>query len=238
MRIALAFALLFTAPAYAQSDEALAACFTELPLTAALIAVTGHYGYGGFEGDAGTPAFVVGHLSPTRDAEDAQDLFGSVFFIRDSDGQWRAMLPRVGESLVSAYANGEGGVIVATMWTSEGPGGQWMMLQSNDALRTATCSEIRFPAALNQPSWANEFLSLHDLDITRRGRGEIIGVANTENRGDLWFAYTTRDHGATWSAPRAIRREREARRGVYSKIDRDEAPAGLVAELTAYAASR
>ncbi len=235
---ALALTLLIAPNAYAQSDEALAACFTELPLTAAFVEETGQYNFGGYAGGQNTPAFVTGYLSPTRNAEDAGEVFGSVFFIRDSEGAWRAVLPRVGESVVSAYANGEGGVIVATMWTSEGPGAEWMLMRSSDGLRTATCSDVEFPAALNQPTWANEFLSLHDLDITRRGRGEIIGVANTENRGDLWFAYSTRDYGATWGAPRAIGREREARRGVYAKIVDDEAPDALMAELTAYAASR
>jgi hypothetical protein len=234
--IVFALSLLFATPAHAQSDEAFAACFTEIPLTAALVAETGQYDYGGFAGAAGVPAFVTGYLSPTRSAEDAQDVFGTVIFIRDSEGAWRAVLPRVGEGLVRAYANGEGGIIIATMWTSEGPGGEWMLMRSTDGLRTATCGDVEFPEALNQPTWANEFLSLHDLDITRRGRGEIIGVARTENRGDLWFAYQTRDHGATWRAPRRISRERQARRGIYTKVDEDEAPAALVAELTAYAA--
>ena len=240
MRIAVGFvlSLFFTAPAHAQSDEAFAACFTELPLTAALVAETGLYNYGGFAGDAATPAVVTGYLSPTRNAEDAQDVFGAVFFIRDGEDQWRAMLPRVGESVVAAYADNQGGVIVAMMWTSEGPGQQWMLLRSRDGLRTATCGEVPFPANLNEPTWTMDFLSLRDLDVTSRGHGEIIGSSNPESGEPLWFAYRTRDHGATWSAPRRISREREARRGLYAKIDQDEAPAELVAELTAYAAGR
>lgn len=236
--LALALTLLSAAPAYAQSDEASNACFTELPLTAALVADTSHYGYGGHVGSAGTPAFVIGALSPTRDAEDAQDTFGSVLFIRDDQGAWRAMLPRVGESVVATYANGQGGIIIATMWTSEGPGGQWMLLRSNDGLRTASCGNVAFPDTLNNPYYNMEFLEMHDLDINARGRGEIIGFTRTEDRGDLWFSYTTRDHGATWASPRAISRQRDARRGNYTKIDEDQSPDALVAELTAYAATR
>ena len=73
---------------------------------------------------------------------------------------------------------------------------------------------------------------------TRHIGGEIVGVANTEDCGDLWFAYRSRDHGATWSAPRAINRERQARAGVYTKLTENESPDALVAELTAYAANR
>lgn len=235
---ALALTLLGATPAYAQSDEAMAACFTDLPLTAALVNETLDYGRSGFAGDGVTPAFIVANLSPTRDSENAQDVFGSVLFIRDGEGAWRALLPRVGESVVAAYANGQGGVIIATMWTSEGPGGQWMMLRSTDALRTASCGDVAFPAALNNPVYNMEFLELHDLDINARGRGEIVGVAQTEDRGNLWFTYATRDHGATWGQPRAIRGERNARAGIYNKIEEDGAPDALMAELTAYAATR
>lgn len=235
--LAVALALIAT-PAYAQSEEASPACFTELPLTAALVNETLDWGRTGFAGDGATPAFIVANLSPTRDAKDAQDVFGSVLFIRDSAGAWRAVLPRVGESVVSAYADGAGGVFIATMWTSEGPGGAWMIVRSTDGLRTASCRDVRFPATLNNPVYNMEFLELHDFDITRRGRGEIVGVAHTEDRGQLWFTYSTRDHGVNWSAPHAIARERDARRGVYTKIEEDGAPDALMAELTAYAATR
>lgn len=236
--VALALTLLFAPSAYAQSDEARSACFTELPLTATLVAETEAYGRTVIAGDGATPSVLIAHLSPTRDSEQAQDLFGSVLFIRDGEGQWRALLPRVGESVVAAYGSGQGGVIVATMWTGEGPGGQWMLLRSSDGLRTATCGDVRFPATLNQPYWVNEFLDMHDLDITRRGRGEIIGVAHTEERGELWFSYETRNHGATWSAPRPISRERQARAGVYTKLTETDSPDALIAELTAYAVGR
>lgn len=240
MRIAvgLALALLVTTPAYAQTDEARAACFTEIPLTAALIAETRNYDYGGYAGSQSTPPFVIGYLSPTRYADDAQDLFGAVLFIRDGEGQWRAMLPRVGESVVAAYANDEGGVMIATMWTSEGPGSYWMLLRSTDGLRTAACNEMTFPASLNEPVWNMDFLSLRDFDMNRSGRGEIIGSSNPESGEPLWFSYRTRDHGATWSAPQRISGGREARRGAYTRIDQEEAPEALVAELTAYAAAR
>jgi hypothetical protein len=160
-------------------------------------------------------------------------------FVRNADASWRAFMPRAGESVVGVFAAPSGAMIVVTQWQSEGPGQSWMLLRSPDGLQTGVCNEIDFPAALNQPTWANETLALHDLDIDARGRGDIVGIARTDDRGNLWYAYSTRDHGETWSAPRRLSGERAARAGLYTSVLEDEstAPAGLVAELTRYAAS-
>jgi hypothetical protein len=179
------------------------------------------------------PAFVTGWLSPT-----SSEIAGSVIFVRAADGAWRAFLPRPGEGLVGIYRAASGALIIVTMWQTEGPGQAWTLLRSRDGLASGACVNVDFPDALNKPLWMNEFLHLVDLDIDARGRGEIIGVARTENRGELWYAYRTRDGGATWSKPRRLRRQRAIRNGEYAKIEGTPAPAELAAELERFAAGR
>ncbi len=222
-----------TSTALAMEDEP--QCMAPLAITAELVAQAGHYQFSGYEGSGAIPAFLVGSLSSSRDTEDRDEFFGAVVFVRGADG-WRAFMPMNGEDVVAVYAGEGGAIMLATMWTTEGPGQSWTLLRSSDGLATGACTQVAFPATLNEP-WANEFLDLTDFDINARGRGEIISVANTEARGDLWYRYSTRDHGATWSAPQRLSRQREARGGVYRRIMSEEAPASpaLVADLTSYA---
>lgn len=238
--LAIWLAVLAMAPcAYATQDVAdPQGCFVEVPISAALVAEASEYGFNGYEASERTPAFLTGHLSPTRDSELAQDLHGTVVFIRLADGGWRAFAPHPGDTVQSVYLSERGELIFVTMWTSEGPGPEWTLVSSRDGLQTARCGKVPFPDTLNEPYWANEFLSLIDLDIDARGRGEIIGVANTEDRGQLWYRYRTRNGGATWSPPSRLSRERAARDGIYDLMVADEFPDALAAELTAWAAER
>lgn len=232
---ALAATVALSANAYAQDEQL---CMAPVPITEAIVQDIGMYDLHGFAADGATPAFLVGYLSTTREREEAQDIHGATVFVREGEA-WRAFLPRPGESVIAVYKATSGALILVTQWQSEGPGQSWTLLRSSDALATGACTDIGFPDTLNQPSWANETLNLVDLDIAANGRGEIIAYADTEDDGPMWYSYRTRDHGATWGDPQRLRREREARAGIYTALNTEaDAPADLLASLQAYAVGR
>ena len=232
---ALGASMALSANAFAQDEQL---CMAPVAVTEARVQDAAMYDFHGFAADGATPAFVVGHLSPTRDREDAQDIHGAAVFVREGEA-WRAFLPRPGESVIAVYAAQSGALIFVTQWQSEGPGQSWTLLRSGDGLATGACTNVDFPDTLNQPTWANETLNLVDLDIAANGRGEIIAYADTEDDGPMWYSYRTRDHGATWGDPQRLRREREARPGIYTALNLEaDAPADLLASLQSYAAGR
>lgn len=229
------FAAAFAASASAQDERV---CMAEVAITPAIVQAAGQSDWGAYGSEGASPAFVSGYLSPTRDAEDAETVSGSIVFVR-AGGGWRAFLPSPGEGIVGVYAApASGAMIIATMWGSEGPGSSWTLLRSSNALASGACTIVAFPESLNQPLWANEYLDLADLDISPRGRGEIVAVARRENESELHYLYETRDGGVSWNKPRAIRQNRPARGGAYVAVEATQPPDALVVELTAYAASR
>ncbi len=226
----------FCAPAFAVEDET--ACMAEISLTSALVEEAGGAEFTFFHTDEG--AVLIGALSPTRENVDVADgAAGSVLFVRTEDGAWRAFLPQAGESIVGMYrAETTGEIVLFTQWQSGGPGQSWTMIRmpapGSVAPTAASCQRIAFPATLNQPVWANEFLSLADFDIDARGRGEIIGSAHIDRDGreqHWWFAYRTNNDGLTWSDPRRISRERAARAGLFAPLEELPASVGLISEL-------
>lgn len=236
--LAVAAVLCFAAPAFAQDEEP--SCMLSLPVTAALVKEAGVFGFAGRAASGASPSILIGGLSSTREApEDEMPIFGSVVFVRDNDGGWRAFMPKQSESISGVYAAATGAFVIATMWGVEGPGNEWTLMRSSDGLRSGSCVSVPFPDTLNQPVWNMEFLSLHDLDINARGRGEIVGVSEIEGRAPAYYSYRTRDGGATWGAPRRLSGRRDAAAGSFTRIDEEsEAPADLVADLTNYAATR
>lgn len=232
---ALAASMALSANAYAQDEQL---CMAPVAVTEAMVHDAAMYDFQGFAADGARPALLVGYLSPTRDREEAQDVHGAAVFVREGEA-WRAFLPRPGESVIALYAAQSGALIFVTQWQSEGPGQSWTLLRSSDALATGACTDIGFPNTLNQPSWANETLNLVDLDIAANGRGEIIAYADTEDDGPMWYSYRTRDHGATWGDPQRLRRERQARAGIYTALNMEaDAPADLLASLQAFAVGK
>lgn len=228
--VALLAALLALAPPARAQDDELAACMAPVAIGGALVSEAGRFGWRGGDARGAAPAFLIGELYYLRDDQDIADgAHGSVVFVRGAGGAWRAFLPMPGENMVAAYAApSTGAVMLATQVQTEGPGQSWTLARLN-----GECREIGFPAALNQPNWANENLELHDFDIRADRRGEIIGVARVERGGAerTWvFRYRTRDAGATWTAPTRLAHLRDARRGLFERAD-GQAPAALVAEL-------
>ncbi len=234
----LAAFLTLAAPARAQDDEQ-PECMAPIAISSELVAEAARFGWRGGEERGAAPAFLIGELYYLRDNQElAGGVYGSVAFVRGAGGVWRAFLPMPGEALVGAYvAAGAGVLVLATQVQTEGPGQSWTFVRLSDATAAGECGEIAFPAALNQPAWANETLEMHDFDIGADGRGEIVGIARVERGGaaQSWvFRYRTRDSGATWAAPSRLAGAREARGGLFEKAD-GQAPPALVAELERFA---
>lgn len=227
----------FTFPAFAAEDGEQPACAVSRPVTARLVADAGD-----LQALSGRTDILVGNLSYMREPqEDAELASGTVLFVKGAAG-WRAVLPSNWENEVGVYATADGrGLAILTQRQIEGPGPSFTYVRTTDDFATFTCTEIKFPAALNQPTWNNEFLEPHDLDLKANGRGMLVASAALERTGEqprtLWFSYETRDNGRTWRAPRALKATREAPRGLYARAAQAPAPA-LVADLTAYAANR
>ncbi|MES1200279.1 MAG: hypothetical protein ABUS57_02375 [Pseudomonadota bacterium] len=234
--------LALCAPAFAEENDDNDTCMVETPVNAALVEAAGENGFTAVP-NAISPAILHGALSATRDTDeaDASALHGAVFFVRNAAGEWRAVLPSAGEDTVAVYsAPTTGALIVLTMLQTEGPGPAWTLIRSTDGFVTGDCTPINFPAELNHPDWANEFVELKSLGIDAHGAGELIGVAHTERGGhdaDWWYIYRTRDGGATWSAPRRISREQAARAGIYQPVEDSPAPEDQVQDLQRYAAA-
>lgn len=214
------------------------ACMVETPITAALVAEAGQFRWRGADAHGAVPAVLIGSLWYLRQNQDIADgASGSVVFVRDAGGGWRAFLPSPDENVVGAFlAPTTGAVVLATQVQTEGPGQSWTLLHSTDGLATGTCTQVAFPAAVNQ-----EQLVLADFDMRTNGRGEIVGSARVERERaetTLHFIYRTRDGGATWRAPERLSRFRQARSGLFEPIADAQAPQTLIDELMAYAASR
>lgn len=242
MRLAFAAVVLgvalFAAPARAEET-----CMAEIPISQALVAEAAKFEWRGSDARGRAPAFLLGLLHYLRDDEAlAGGAHGGLLFLRDQSGEWRAFLPRAGENVVGAFvAPSTGAVMLVMQLQTEGPGQSWSLVRATEAPAAASCTEIAFPAELNQPVWANEYLEPHDFDMRANGRGEIIGVARVEREGSehVWaFRYRTRDAGATWGPPTRMARERAARAGLYEALPEGPAPAALVAHLSAFAAAR
>lgn len=216
-------------------------CMVEAPVTQDLVAAAGVNGFTAVPNTL-APAIVHGGISATQAADRGDGAHGSIFFVRDVHGEWRAFFLAESEDAVGLYAApSTGAMIVVTMLQTEGPGPSWTLVHSDDGFATGFCSVVNFPHALNSPDYRGEYLEISDLDIDARGRGEVVGVAHVERDGrdrELWYMYPTRDGGATWGAPRRLSRQRPARRGLYEAVADAPAPDDLVQDLQRYAAGR
>jgi hypothetical protein len=226
--LALSAVLAVCAPARAQDDVQ---CMAPVPVTAALIAEAGRWGWRGYDG--AERDVLIGSLSMMREDETlAEGAHGAVVFSRGADGVWRAAIPWAGEDVVGAFMHDDA-LALFTMIQTEGPGPSWTFVRANADLSGGACARIAFPETLNNPTWANEFVDLSDFDIRDNERGEIIGQARVEREGaeKVWtYLWRTRDGGASWSAPKRLSTLRAARAGVFEPIG--EAPPALVEALT------
>lgn len=234
---AFAAMLAIAAPAFAQDEPV---CMQTIPISAALIAEADQYEWRGAEARGQTPAFLIGHLSPTRvDQELADGAYGGAVFVRDAAGAWRAFVPSPTESVVGAFTTDAGAALFVTQVQSEGPGQSWTIVR--DAFANGACATVPFPEELNQPTWAMEYVELSDLDIKANGRGELLGTARIERGGRelSWhYLWRTRDGGATWTGPTRLRAMRLPKAGVYDELEEAPATGALVELLASFAAAR
>ncbi|MES1201420.1 MAG: hypothetical protein ABUS57_08215 [Pseudomonadota bacterium] len=251
MRIVLAAAiasLSLSASAFGQSNIPEApepvsnpSCMVEAPVTQDLVSAAGENGFTQIPNPL-APAILHGGISATQAADRGDGAHGSLFFVRDAHGEWRAFYPSESEDTVGLYmAPASGAMIVVTMLQTEGPGPSWTVIHSDDGFTTGFCATVNFPSSLNKPDYRAEYLELHDVDLDARGRGEIVGVAHIDRdtrQGDWWYAYRTQDGGASWGSAHRLSRERAARTGLYQPVADSPAPDDLVQDLQRYAAGR
>lgn len=232
--LAFATALALAAPAFADPPEGAPTCAIERPVTAQLVNDAQDLKGLSTRGD-----MLIGNLSYMRQPEEAAEAAsGAVLFIKRADG-WKAIVPSNWENDVGLYA-GDGGkrFIIVAQRQIEGPGQSFTVMRTEDDFATSACTELPFPEELNKPSWNMEFVVPHDLDITARGRGALVGYATIERTGErersLWYSFDTRDGGKTWRAPRRVGGNAHPPAGIYAPVERRDAP-DLVADLQAFA---
>lgn len=218
-----------------QEDEV--ACAGVRPLTEQLFDDAARLG---LKGVATREDLLVGKLSYLREPREAAEAAsGMVLFIKGPKG-WRAVVPRHEEEEVGFYVSPSSHkVILITQRQMGDPGQSFTVVRSDDDFVTATCATLGFPRELNAPTWNGEYLEVHDLDISARGRGVLVGSAGLERTGEkprtLWFSYATRDDGRSWGPPHRLAKEQEAPPGMLSPARLVDAPA-LVADLRAFVA--
>jgi hypothetical protein len=222
------------------------ACFREIPVSAQLVADAREFPMLAFPGDANLPPFLIGYLSYLRESiqdlsEDNEFIHGGVLFVQQG-GAWTALLPSEGEATIGVYTSTIAPtVIIVSQFQVEAPGQSFTIARSIDGLRTGSCTTIDFPTALNQPTWAMEYLTLTNLQIDAHGRGRLIGSAELDTESDhprvAWWSYETRDGGAKWSCPRSLAGPPAPRQGVPREVSTPESEA-MIDVLTAYARNR
>lgn len=185
-------------------------CFASVPLDADITSAGFAEGANFFSGAGQTPRFVIGYLSYLRDAAlEGEAPWGTVVAVWNGSG-WSAVLPYRGQSSVADLAAADGSFVVfVTQHQVEGPGPEFTIVRSDDGLRTATCTVLPFPRALNRPSYATETLAEPWIELDGEGRGRLVAHAeidlDTDTPRTTWWAYRTRDGGRTWSAPKSLR---------------------------------
>lgn len=220
------------------------ACLREVKITAQLVEDAQAAPLLGFEGNAYSPPFLIGHLSYLREealGEDGDEAHGAIIFV-ERGGNWRAFLPQAGEAGIGAFVSiASPLVLIATQLQIEGPGQSFSIMRSVDSLRTGACVSLPFPKALNRGGWRSEYLELHSLQLNTRGRGRLIGSAalgaDSPRPYTRWWCYRTRSAGRSWSRAHALPGARAPRPGVLQPIDAPASPA-MLASLASFARTR
>lgn len=175
----------------------LPACGARLPITRALLDQAGMF--------TGTTtrrgnAVLIATLRPP--------MLGTLAFVR-TQRSWRAYAIEANGAVQGVFATSSGDVFAWSMLSTEGPGSSYRGMSIGGATGSRFCTGVRFPASLNQPAYANEYLSLHDFNIDRRGRGAVVGLLERDVGGGsnaLYYRYATVDHGRRWQRPVAARK--------------------------------
>lgn len=218
--------------------EPVSDCFTAIPLDEEIVTEGLGDGAAAYTGVGQTPTFVVGYLSYLRDAAlEGSAPFGSVIFVR-RDGRWSAFQPHGYEASVATLAAKDGStVFFVTQHQVEGPGAEFTLVRSSDGLKTATCTVLPFPSALNRPTYAMETLSEPRIELGPDGRGRLVASAEIDVETDApdttWWAYRTRDGGKNWSAPKRLRGEPAPDERFLLPEVADPAPEDLLATIHA-----
>ncbi len=225
-------------PARGAGSSPEAPCVRPLELTPTLVASALEPEAKGLALSEKGSAVLLGRRPFERVGEGGERLSPStgIVFLRGTDGAWTGYLLREGEEIFGAFVAPDGLLFALAMWATEGPGSSWTLTRLGPG-GARGCVTIPFPATLNRPFWANEFLEVVDLDVDARGRGELIGRLDSDVGGKSWFLYATADGGETWGPPRRLKGERSARGGRLKPVA-EAAPGALRADLERFLARR
>jgi hypothetical protein len=143
---------------------------------------------------------------------------GTVVFIQRA-GQWQLYPVAEGHRVEGAYSTpAYDRFMLFSMWGIEGPGSEYTVLRGKGQFAGVDCTSVTFPADLNQPAWANEYLVLEDFNIGKDGSGALIGSVYRERDGNEtkdWYRYTTNDWGKTWGRAVPVDDTSKALTGVF-----------------------
>ncbi len=144
-----------------------------------------------------------------------------VVFIQRA-GRWQLYPVAEGHRIEGAYSTpAYDRFMLFSMWGVEGPGTEYTVLRGKGQFAGVDCVTVAFPAGLNQPAWANEYLVLEDFNIGKDGSGTLIGSAYRERDGNKtkdWYRYTTNDWGKTWGRAVQVDDTIKALAGVFQPV--------------------
>jgi hypothetical protein len=132
---------------------------------------------------------------------ESMEAMGTVLFVQRKE-QWQLYPVAEGHRVEMVYSTpAYDSFMLFSMWGIEGPGKEYTVLRGKQQFGNVDCIAVAFPADLNQPVWANEYLVLEDFNIGKDGSGALIGSVYREHDGNGtkdWYRYTTNDWGETW----------------------------------------
>lgn len=155
-------------------------------------------------------------------------MLGTVAFVR-TQRVWRAYAVESQGAPQAVYRTRGGAVFVWSMLSTEGPGSSLTGFAIAPGGKRF-CTGITFPAGLNRPQWANEYLELTRFNLSAAGRGVLVGRASDGPLRRWRYVYRSGDGGRHWSAPQH-RVQSPPAPGDYRPLSLGHAPAALVASL-------
>ncbi len=161
---------------------------------------------GGMRGSVATdrrPAFLVASLGAEH---------GTLLFVKPHQGQWRGYAMAEGSDIYGAYV-AHAHAVIFSMWSREGPGHSFTVLNTANAFAGRKCTTLRHPKGLD----FSEFMRLEDFNADSRDRATVIGSVEREGKPSTWYRVNARlGHG--WGQPKRIDAKPAPLDGVYAPI--------------------
>jgi len=151
----------------------------------------------------------------------AKDADGTLYGFVKNAGAWRTYrLARKADEVGSFFDPGSRRVVLWTMWASEGPGASFDGVAFDSEGKPQFCTSAVFPAELNKPSWAAEYLTMENFNVDADGVASIVGEASIDRTGveeKRTYTYRSKDGGRTWDTPKRVKKA-DVLIGTYQKF--------------------